>query len=267
MQKYPPSEVTLSFKKKRRLSPQRRLVFHFEQAIRSGTLCAGDRLPSEEQLGRQFGLGRPAVREALQSLRTKGLIRSRNGSGSYVAKDPGTRPLRDSMELYSALRRDGQSFLELLDLRLMIECFCVKLLAGSDAEAARGKLASQVWKMENSIRDVEAFGKADLGFHLAIIEGARHGLFTDIMRGLLQGLGERFMRETYVEEGLVEKILQQHQGILRALEVGDSALAAKLLKRHINASRRHVVELLRKTEEPGPKDQKQTNKTKSHGTN
>ncbi len=237
-------------KKSRALSPQGRLIFHFEHAIRSGTLRSGDRLPSEELLGTQFGLSRPAVREALQNLRTKGLIQSRNGSGSYVDRDPGTRPLRDSMELYSALRRDGRSFLELLDLRLMIECFCVKLLAGPDTQPVREKLASQLRKMEHSTGNVEAFGKADLAFHLVIIEGARHELFSNIMRGLLPELGARFMRETYVEVGLVEKILKEHRNILRALEQGDASHASKLLKLHLNASRRHLEQLLKKTDPP-----------------
>jgi len=261
--------MTPPSKKSHRFSPQGRLIFHFEHSIRNGALCAGDRLPSEEQLGNQFGLSRPAVREALQSLRTKGLIQSRNGSGSYVAKDPGTRPLRDSMELYSALRRDGRSFLELLDLRMMIECFCVKLLATSDTAAVREKLASHLQKMENATGDVEAFGKADLAFHLAIIEGAQHELFFNIMRGLLPELGARFMRETYIGEGLVEKILQEHRAILRALKQGDPTLAAKLLKFHLNASRRHLEELLKKTEQPGTKDRKPSPKKekKSHGTN
>lgn len=261
--------MTSPSQKTRRLSPQGRLIFHFEHSIRDGALRAGDRLPSEEQLGGQFGLSRPAVREALQSLRTKGLILSRNGSGSYVAKDPGTRPLRDSMELYSALRRDGRSFLELLDLRMMIECFCVKLLTGPGTEAVREKLASQLRKMENATGDVEAFGKADLAFHLAIIEGARHELFSSIMRGLLPELGARFMRETYIGKGLVEKILQEHRGILRALEQGDPALAAKLLKLHLDASRRHLEKLLATTGQPAARGRKPSQKkeNRSHGTN
>jgi GntR family transcriptional repressor for pyruvate dehydrogenase complex len=254
--KISPSEMTSPSRKPHRLSPQGRLIFHFEHSIRSGALRTGDRLPSEGLLGGQFGLSRPAVREALQSLRTKGLIQSRNGSGSYVAKDPGTRPLRDSMELYSALRRDGRSFLELLDLRLMIECFCVKLLAGSCAEAVREKLAFHLRKMEKATGNMEAFGKADLAFHLAMIEGARHELFSNIMRGLLPELGARFMRETYIGKGLVEKILQEHRSILRALDQGNPTLAAKLLKLHLNASRRHLEELLKKTE----------HQKKSHGT-
>lgn len=224
--------------------PQEHLRQHIEKSIVHGTFQPGDRLPGEEKLCLEFGLSRPAVREALQGLKTKGLIVSRNGSGTYVAKDSGARPLRDSIGLYSALRRDGSSFLELLDLRLMIECFCVQRLTGPETIPAREKLLSKLRQMEISAGDSEAFGLADIAFHLAIIEGARHDLFSNIMQGLLPKLGVRFMRETYIEEGLEEKILDEHRSICRALERGEGTLAAKLLKLHLTASRRHLEKLL-----------------------
>lgn len=40
--------------------------------IRGGELRPGDRLPSERDLMERFGVGRPAVREALQSLARRG---------------------------------------------------------------------------------------------------------------------------------------------------------------------------------------------------
>ena len=42
--------------------------------IRTGELRPGDRLPSERDLMERFAVGRPAVREALQSLGSAGLI-------------------------------------------------------------------------------------------------------------------------------------------------------------------------------------------------
>jgi len=232
--------------KRRPSSPRARLSRRLERSILDGALLPGDRLPSEGKLGLEFGLSRPAVREALQGLRTKGLIISRNGSGSYVARDSGASPLRDSIELYSALRRDGPLFLELLDLRLMIECFCVRRLAETGAKPARGKLLSRLRQMASSAGDIDSCGLADVAFHLAIIQGAHHELFSNIMRGLLPELGVQFMRETYIEEGLERKILDEHRSVHRAVECGDGALAAKLLRLHLTASRRHLEKLLKR---------------------
>jgi GntR family transcriptional repressor for pyruvate dehydrogenase complex len=63
-------------------------------AIRDGTLKAGDRLPTEAELAREFQVGRTSVREGLQKLRAHGLIESRKGLGAFVM-EPKSDPLGD----------------------------------------------------------------------------------------------------------------------------------------------------------------------------
>jgi GntR family transcriptional regulator, transcriptional repressor for pyruvate dehydrogenase complex len=53
--------------------------------INSGGFAVDQRLPSEKEFCERFGVSRPIVREALERLRTEGLIRSRQGAGSFVA--------------------------------------------------------------------------------------------------------------------------------------------------------------------------------------
>lgn len=52
--------------------------------ISSGSLSPGDRLPSEPELARRFGIGRPTVRQALELLVRRGLAERRRGSGTFV---------------------------------------------------------------------------------------------------------------------------------------------------------------------------------------
>ena len=54
--------------------------------ISSGELSAGARLPSEPELSREHGIGRPTVRQATELLVQRGLIERRRGSGTYVRK-------------------------------------------------------------------------------------------------------------------------------------------------------------------------------------
>lgn len=55
-----------------------------EYRIREGELPAGERLPTESELARQFGVNRHTVRRALALLEEKDLIRTTQGSGSFV---------------------------------------------------------------------------------------------------------------------------------------------------------------------------------------
>lgn len=48
----------------------------------------GERLPSEPHLAQQFGVSRATLREAMRSFETQGMLRRRQGSGTYVTHTP-----------------------------------------------------------------------------------------------------------------------------------------------------------------------------------
>lgn len=54
--------------------------------IRAGNYSPGDRLPTEAELGRRFGVNRHTVRRALAELREADIIHVRRGSGAFVAQ-------------------------------------------------------------------------------------------------------------------------------------------------------------------------------------
>ena len=56
--------------------------------IDQGKLPAGTRLPSEPDLAAELGVSRATLREALRALEDEGLLRRRQGSGTYVADRP-----------------------------------------------------------------------------------------------------------------------------------------------------------------------------------
>jgi GntR family transcriptional regulator len=56
------------------------------EQIRNGELAPGQRIPSEPQLVARYGIGRPTVRQALDSLVRQGLLCRRRGSGTYVSE-------------------------------------------------------------------------------------------------------------------------------------------------------------------------------------
>ena len=63
-------------------TPQRRIAETVAATLRARILSdrAGDRLPTQDQLVREFGVSYPSVREALRILETEGLVTVRRGS-------------------------------------------------------------------------------------------------------------------------------------------------------------------------------------------
>jgi GntR family transcriptional regulator len=56
--------------------------------IRAGTYPPGEKIPSEHELAARYGVGRPTVRQATDSLIQRGLLTRRRGSGTYVRQVP-----------------------------------------------------------------------------------------------------------------------------------------------------------------------------------
>ena len=71
---------------------------HLEQRIRDQDVAPGDQLPSERDLMREFGVGRPAVREALFHLQKMGLVELRSG-GRARATRPTPKMVVESLVL------------------------------------------------------------------------------------------------------------------------------------------------------------------------
>ena len=61
------------------------IIEQLRTQILTGLLPVGAKLPTERELGLEFGVSSPTVREALRALSSMGLVEARQGSGAYVA--------------------------------------------------------------------------------------------------------------------------------------------------------------------------------------
>ena len=59
-----------------------------KQRIDRGELPAGTQLPSEPELAAELQVSRATLREALRAMELEGLLRRRQGSGTFVADHP-----------------------------------------------------------------------------------------------------------------------------------------------------------------------------------
>lgn len=229
------------------ISPTRNrkpLLVSLEHAILSGELPSGTKLPSENALCLEHRLSRASVREVLQSLKARSLVESRRGSGTYVDGGASREALRQSFSAFSALRCAERDFRELMDLRLLLECECVKALTAAEAAPGRRALRARLHVMNRCKHDLGLFAAADIDFHREIVRHSGHRLFREILEGLYDGVAMRFARATYVNTALTSTNLAAHEAVCEALEAGESERASSLLRRHLKESRTHLERLL-----------------------
>lgn len=216
------------------------IVSVLEADIMDGKLTPGERLPSEEKLCQRFDVSRTVIREAIQQLRGRGLLRTLKGSGSYIA-DPSLDNLSNAIEAFSALT-SVDSYLELMDFRILLESECASLAATHAGETVIRDIEKAITEMENARGNRQAFCEADIAFHLAVAEGSRNTLYASILRALER----RFIEYANINRGddnWYQAVIDSHRDIQQAIADANSIAAAAAMRRHLLNSRRHYVDL------------------------
>ena len=216
------------------------VVSELEQEILDGSLVPGERLPSEEKLCERFGASRTVIREAIQQLRGRGLLRTLKGSGSYIA-DPSLDSLASALEAYTVLTPED-SFLHLIDLRILLETECARLAAHDAGEKALREIETHHAAMEVSRGNREQFSKEDIAFHMAIANASRNAIYATILSGLEKRCID-YANTNRGDDNWYDGVVDTHAQILGAIADGDADRASQSMRRHLLLSRRHYIDL------------------------
>lgn len=216
------------------------IVDSLEKDILEGRLRAGARLPSEEKLCAEYQASRSVVREAIQQLRGRGLIRTLKGSGSYIA-DSSLQTLGHAIATYSVLTGPN-AYLELMDFRILIETECARLAARHAGERALEEMHAAQDQMRQCIGEREQFGSADIAFHLAIAKGSKNNLYATVLTGLEKRAIE-YATTNRGDQDWYHRVLATHHDILAAITASSPDQAAEAMKNHLVLSKRHYVDL------------------------
>ena len=217
------------------LHPERlsdRLARRLMQQIEGGALKPGDRLPTEAQLAAAHGVSRSVVREAVHQVKSRGLLRSRQGSGVYVAPPPPNRALAFDPSVLESV----EAVVQVLELRRVIE--------GEMAALAAERITrTQLAGLRRALAAIDAASTAghdavdeDLNFHRAIGEATGNPQFGRMLGFLEQYLREA-MRVTRGNEARSVDWMQQvrieHRAIVDAIAAGDAAAARRAAISHL----------------------------------
>ena len=134
----------------------------------SGRWPEGTKIPSENELCRDFSVSRVVVREALQKLRGEKLIVSRQGVGSYAANPSNFAPVDQPIDLSEQVYRD------FLDFRDAVEISAIKLSKNTATPEDYRKMEECVTAMEKASENKDAYNLADYNFHLAVVSASHN---------------------------------------------------------------------------------------------
>ncbi len=226
------------------------LVEAISREIAEGRLQAGDRLPTEAEMASSAGVSRTVVREAVAALKAAKLVHTRQGAGAFVLPPP--RP-----DFFAALNNGAvDDILAMLELRLAVEVEAASLAAVRRTDDEMKALDHAL----ESITTGEDYGlAADLKFHRILAGATKNsyfGRFLDFLgefavprRPVSSYLGEEDQRQ----RDYLAILEREHRAIRDAIAMGDSNLAAAMMRAHLTNSRQRYSARI---SQPSPKPPK-----------
>ncbi len=188
-------------------------------AIVSGALLVGDRLPSEAELSEQFGVSRATVREALKRLAAQNLIRTQRGAtgGAFVNRlsfeeSYGAQVTTSTLLLsMNAVRFDVAC-----EARFALERACAPLAAARRHDAHLEAMKKELHRQKNATLSDEAWCTSDVAFHRALVDAAGNPVLSYQLAGAVEAMQPLMNMITFSDRSR-EQILEYHGNILAGL--------------------------------------------------
>lgn len=204
--------------------------------ILDGELAPGDPVPSERALMARFGVGRPAVREALQTMHTMGLITVTHGERSRVnelSPELAFQQVDAVAQFLMAAAPENLDYLK--DARKMFEVGTVKIAAARRSDADLLRLGELLEAQRDELGHAEAFVQADMAFHRKIVSIAGNPLITAVADAMLKWLFQ-YHTSLLHWSGNEHITLDEHARIIAAIESGDPEAAGEIMTVHLDRS-------------------------------
>lgn len=205
-----------------------------ENMIRQEVFKEGEYIPSERALMEMFNVGRPSVREALATLRRKGLIEVNNGERAKVCRPT---PYTLINELSGIARdymssKDGMQHFE--ELRLLFELMLVRYASIYATSEQKNRLNQAIEDCRKYVDNNVNFIHADINFHRILSQIPENPIFVAIHTALINWLINSHTREyghLTKEQNTIS--LKQHIDIYNAICDGNPDKAENILKTHL----------------------------------
>lgn len=199
------------------------------------------RLPTERALADELGVGRRAVRRALEVLETEGLIWRRQGSGTFAGQR------RPGLDRHFGELVGNTDFMEVMEVRLRIEPQLAQLAALRAKPADIQRMHDLIVKIGEST-DADAHELWDGALHRLIGQCAGNRLFLaifDVVNRVRQDQTWQKIRERARKAagpaGSKSLLNRQHGEIVAAIAAHDPGKAGEAMRRHLLTLQENLI--------------------------
>ncbi len=189
------------------------IVNQIKTLIGEGRLKPGDRLPPERDLIKDFGVSRPSLREALNTLVAMGFLEVK-GRRTFI-KSVATESLQNPLSLL--IKADTQKIFDLIEVRKAIEAWGASLAAQRASKEDIKRLAEIIEAMKKAFEEGRSWEKQDADFHLGIAQATHNTIQTHVMSTIHDLLRESMAR-VFKDRSKVKKLLEHHHRIFNAIK-------------------------------------------------
>lgn len=213
------------------------VVDQIEEWIRSGKVTPGEKLPSVRELCEMFDVGRSAVRDALTTLKGRGLVNVKHGEGTFVCHLDTAQLIPDIL----LVRKNDIH--KLYEVRKLLEVGIVEMAAKNASEAQLANMKQFLDELAEA-KTLEAW-EADYRLHEEVVKASGNDILVDLMEMVSTTTKKAIMdvhRIILSDRSLTSAVMKQHYDIYEAIKARDPEKAREAMYRHLN----YVEDLLNK---------------------
>jgi len=217
-----------------------------EDSILSGKFRPNQQLPVEAELCKLFNVSRTVVREAINTLKARGFLKSITGSGTYVLPYDFSH-VNTAIERFSKLNSENDVLFSLFELRLLIELESAERLVKTKDPAVFVILQATLDGMKEIIsyrkHDANAFIAFDAKFHQTLVESSGNPVFSLLLSTLRGTINHPFDQTAFPLplNDIMKTTYDHHSNILKNIEAGSSEKARAAVRTHLQ----HAIDLFK----------------------
>jgi DNA-binding FadR family transcriptional regulator len=214
------------------------VIEELEKRILGGQYKVGELLPSEKELSEQLGIGRRAVREALQTLQSKGLVETKMGVGTKVVRNDLEGYLSSLLDTISHyLSQNKAELRHILEMRGILEKYALLTLAEEELSSLVNELEQNLHTQKKAVNngDISTYNTHHLEFHLIPVKKINNPIILLVFDQVLK-LTIRDMVKASGRPGIKENSLKEHEDIIKALRDNNRERALESIEAHLKSS-------------------------------